>query len=141
MNANPTVQDYMKDAVKTIGYDQSIMRAHDIICKNLNIKHIPVLDGGKLIGIISDRDINLILSFSDVDFKSLKMEEACTLEPYIISPTTPIMEAASEMAERKFGCALVAENGRLVGIFTAFDACSALLAQMGSSASVLQEMS
>lgn len=125
MKSIPSIQKYMTYTPKSIGFDQSIGQASEVMRK-LHLRHLPVLRGGKLVGILTDRDINLILSFKDVDPTLTKVEEAYTPNPYITSPNTPINEVVSEMAEKKYGCALVVDNGILVGIFTEIDAYKAL---------------
>lgn len=110
---------------KSIGYDQTLAQAHDFMRK-LHLRHLPVLKGGKLVGILTDRDIKLVLGFKDVDPQELKVEDAYTPDPYFTKPETPLDEVVMEMAEKKYGCALVVDNDKLVGIFTEIDAYKAL---------------
>jgi acetoin utilization protein AcuB len=121
----PTIQKFMTYVPKTIGTDQTIAAASEVM-KKLRIRHLPVLRAGKLVGILTDRDVNLILGFKDVDPTTLKVEEALTPEPYFTTPDAPLNEVVSMMAEKKFGCALIVDNGALVGIFTEVDAFRAL---------------
>lgn len=125
MKAIPAVQKYMTYVPKSIGYDQTIAQARDVM-KSLRARHLPVLNGGKLVGILSDRDINLVLQFNDVDPNTLKVDEAYTPDPYFTAPTTPLNEVVAHMAEKKFGCAIIVDNGKVVGIFTETDAYKAL---------------
>ena len=125
MKSIPAVQKYMTYMPKSIGFDQSIAHASELMRK-LHLRHLPVLKGGQLIGILSDRDVNLVQSFKDVDPEKTKVEEACTFDPYVTAPTTPLNEVVAEMAEKKYGCTLVVDNGKLVGIFTETDAYKAL---------------
>ena len=125
MKAIPVVQKYMTFVPKSIGYDQTIAQANDFM-KKLKLRHLPVLKGGKLVGLLSDRDINLVLQFKDVDPETLKVEEAYTPDPYFTSPTTPLNEVVAHMAEKKYGCAIVVDNDKVVGIFTEIDAYKAL---------------
>ncbi|MEK6627306.1 MAG: CBS domain-containing protein [Bdellovibrionota bacterium] len=125
MKAIPTVKKFMTYVPKSIGFDQSLEHASEFM-KKLHMRHLPVLNGGKLVGILTDRDINLVLSFKDVDPSTTKVEEAYTPDPYITSPNTPLNEVVAHMAEKKYGCALVVDNEKLVGIFTEIDAYKAL---------------
>lgn len=125
MKSIPAVQKYMTYVPKSIGYDQTIAQAREFMSK-LHLRHLPVLKGGKLVGILTDRDINLVLQFNDVDPTTLKVEEAYTPEPYVTSPEAPLNEVVAHMAEKKYGCALIVDNGKLVGIFTEVDAYRAL---------------
>ncbi|MCC2679652.1 MAG: hypothetical protein K0R29_2228 [Pseudobdellovibrio sp.] len=125
MKAIPVIQKYMTYVPKSIGFDQTIAQASEFMRK-LHLRHLPVLKGGQLIGILTDRDINLVMSFKDADAEKMTVEEAYTPDPYFTSPTTPLNEVVAHMAEKKFGCALVVDNGKLVGIFTETDAYKAL---------------
>jgi acetoin utilization protein AcuB len=125
MKSIPSVQKFMTYVPKSIGFDQSLAQATDIM-KTLHLRHLPVLEGGKLVGILTDRDINLVTSFKDVDPTKTKVEEAYTPDPFVTSPTALLSDVVSVMAEKKYGCALVVDNGKLVGIFTETDAYKAL---------------
>ena len=57
---------------------------------------------------------------------ALQVADAMTEEPYFTAPDRPIDEVAAEMAEHKYGSAIVVQNGKVVGIFTTTDACAAL---------------
>jgi acetoin utilization protein AcuB len=109
----------------SIGPDQPLSLAHDLMRQH-RIRHLPVLDGGKLVGMVSLRDLHLVETFTDVDPDEVSVEEAMTPEPYAVSPTTPLEEVASEMAAHKYGSAVVLEGTKVVGVFTTVDACRAL---------------
>ncbi|MCC6277554.1 MAG: CBS domain-containing protein [Oligoflexia bacterium] len=121
----PPLQKFMTVQPHSIGIDQPIQKARDLMTE-YKIRHLPVLKGGKIVGIITDRDIRLVMGFEGVDPEEMAVEEAYTPDPYIASPNSRLDEVASLMAEKKYGCALVADNGKLVGIFTEVDALRAL---------------
>jgi acetoin utilization protein AcuB len=125
MKSIPIVQKYMTYVPKSIDYDQPIALAQEFMRK-LQMRHLPVLKDGKLVGIITERDISLVLQFNGVDPQTLKVEEAYTPEPYFTKPETPLNEVVAHMAEKKYGCAMIVDNGKLVGIFTETDAYKAL---------------
>lgn len=125
MKTIPTIQKYMTYVPKSIGYDQTIAQAREYMRK-LRVRHLPVLKGGDLVGVITDRDINLVLGFNDTDAETLTVEEAYTPDPYSTAPTTKLNEVVSKMAEKKYGCAVIVDNGKVVGIFTEVDAYKAL---------------
>ncbi|MCB0363532.1 MAG: CBS domain-containing protein [Bdellovibrionales bacterium] len=121
----PKVGEYMTRVPKSIGFDQSIAKAQEVM-RELRIRHLPVLKGGKLVGVLTDRDINLVLTFKDVNPETLCVDEAFTPDPYFATPDTLLKEVANRMAEGKFGCSIVLDHNKLVGIFTEIDAYRAL---------------
>ena len=123
--AIPTIQKYMTAAPHSIGSEQTVARAAAVM-SDLHIRHLPVLHGGKLLGILTDRDIKLIATFRDVDPTKISVEEAMTEGPYQVPPDAPLDEVAETMAAHKFGSAVVMQNQKVVGIFTTVDACRAL---------------
>lgn len=121
----PSIQKYMTTTPHTIGSDQSIARAAAVMSEH-HIRHLPVLRGGRLLGVLSDRDVKLIEGFRDVDATKTAVEEAMTELPYTVAPDAPLDEVASTMAEKKLGSAVIMQNHKVVGIFTTVDACQAL---------------
>jgi acetoin utilization protein AcuB len=121
----PLIQKYMSVAPHSIGSDQTIATA-TLMMNEHHIRHLPVLRGGRLLGILTDRDIKLIETFRDVDPTKIQVEEAMTEQPYSVSPETPLDEVVSTMAAKKYGSAVIIQNQKVVGIFTTVDACDAL---------------
>ena len=125
MKAMPDISKFMTMVPKTIGFDQTLSKAEKVM-NELKIRHLPVLDGGKLVGILSERDIKIVSSFKDVDPSKVTVEEAYTADPYITTPEAKLDEVVEMMASHKYGCVLVADNHKLVGIFTWIDALNAM---------------
>lgn len=121
----PTIQKYMTTVPHSVGDEQTLAYASALM-KEHGIRHLPVLRGGKLLGILTDRDINLIESLGGVETAGLAVAEAMTEEPYTVPPDAPLDEVTAEMAEKKYGSAVVVQNHKVVGIFTTVDACRAL---------------
>lgn len=124
MKAIPNVSKYMTTLPHTIGADQTLSKA-EAMMSEYRVRHLPVLSAGRLVGILTDRDVKLVESFKDVDPEKVKVDEAYTPDPYIISPASSLAEVCAEMAAKKYGCALVCDNSKLVGIFTWVDALNA----------------
>jgi acetoin utilization protein AcuB len=119
MKAMPMIQKFMTPMPHTVGRDIPIKTAVTMMREH-RIRHLPVQDGGKLIGVLTDRDIKLAASFEGS--ADLVAEEVMTPDPYTVAPETPADVVAKEMAEHKWGCAIVQQsNGKVVGIFTAVD--------------------
>lgn len=121
----PSVQKYMTHVPKSIGFDRPLAQAMETM-RELHVRHLPVLKGGELAGVLTDRDIKLVLGFNGTDPQTLTVDEAFTPDPYFTSPEAPLNEVVAHMAEKKYGCAIVMDNGKLVGIFTEVDALRAL---------------
>lgn len=120
MKAMPKVDRYMTTSPHTIGVDQPLTQAHVTMHKH-KIRHLPVLQAGKLVGVLTERDLHLVETLKDVDPAKVTVEDAMTPEPYCISPQAPLDEVAAEMAEHKYGCAVVLDNGHVVGVLTTVD--------------------
>ncbi len=125
MKAIPAIEKYMTTNPHTIGAEQPLAKAHKTM-RDLRIRHLPVLEGGELVGILSDRDLRLVESFKDVDPEQVSVREACSEDIYQVSPKAPLTEVCAEMALHKYGSVLVVDNHKLVGIFTWIDALLAL---------------
>jgi acetoin utilization protein AcuB len=120
----PTIQKYMTTSPHSIGVDQPLTQAHTFMHKH-EIRHLPVLSGGKLVGMLTDRDLHLIESLKDVDPKTVTVEDAMTTSVYSVSPEAPLDEVVSTMGQKKYGSAVVMQNDKVVGIFTTVDLCTA----------------
>jgi acetoin utilization protein AcuB len=125
MKAIPKLAKYMTTTPHTIGADQSLAKASSLMSK-FQIRHLPVLEGGKLVGILTDRDVQLVETFRDVDPETVTVDEAYSPDPYIASPESSLSEVCEKMASHKYGCALVCDNHKLVGVFTWIDALQAM---------------
>ena len=127
-----TVADHMTPAPHCIGMDQSLELASERMLQ-LGVRHLPVLDGGQLVGLLSERDIALLRSVAPEHVITLTVEEAMSGVPYCVEPATPLGDVARHMALRKLGSAVVAEHGRVVGVFTTTDALQVLAALLESA--------
>lgn len=121
----PTIQKYMTTVPHSVGNEQTLATAARMMTEH-GIRHLPVLKGGKLLGILTDRDIKVVAAFEDIDPAKIDVEEAMTELPYTVTPDTPLDEVTATMAEKKYGSAVVVQNNKVVGIFTTVDACEAL---------------
>jgi acetoin utilization protein AcuB len=123
--AIPTVQKYMTTSPHTVGTDQTLAHAHSVLREH-RIRHLPVLRGGELVGMLTERDLALIESLRDVAPHTITVEDAMSTSIYRVSPDSPLDEVVSEMAAKKYGSAVVVQNGKVVGILTTVDVCRAL---------------
>jgi acetoin utilization protein AcuB len=125
MKAIPTIQKFMTTTPHSINYEAPLEEAIKLMEKN-KFRHLPVIKNGEAFGLLSDRDVKNLLTFAGTNPKTTKVGDVCGDEPYVTKPQAPINDVAAIMAEKKYGSALVMDNGKLVGIFTLTDACKAL---------------
>jgi acetoin utilization protein AcuB len=125
MKAIPAVHKYMTTTPFTIGAEQPLERAQALM-RTHQIRHLPVLRGGKLEGMVTERDVALIEALDGVDPGKMLVEDAMTTDVYAVAPDAPLDEVAREMASRKYGSAVVVDNTKVVGIFTTVDLAAAL---------------
>jgi acetoin utilization protein AcuB len=121
-------RDYMTTPVITIDEQDSIADAVSIM-RERRIRHLPVTRHGALVGVVSERDIFLLLSLSGLNAEDERVEEAMTEMPFTVEPDEPVASVAREMALGKFGSAVVVDEGRIVGIVTTVDLMRGLAEQ------------
>lgn len=123
------VQDVMTEQPITIGRGQSLDMAHRLMREN-RCRHLPVLEHGELVGILSQRDLYFLETLGKADLTKDRIDDAMTQECYAVAPETPLEKVAAEMAEHRYGCAVVMERDRVIGIFTVTDALHVLAGQI-----------
>lgn len=126
------VQDYMTASPHSIGVSLSLADAQNMM-RAYRIRHLPVLDGGKLVGMVSDRDIQMVESMGHMEPDEVSIEEAMSQAPYTVTPTTPLEVAARHMAKHKLGSAVVLDANKVVGVFTTTDGMRALAEMLAAS--------
>ena len=113
-----------KDELVLAAPDTSIMEIYHLMQKN-RIHHVPVVENGKAIGIISDRDVKFV-SYSD-GVTQMTAADIMTPEPYSVSETTSLEEVIITMANKEFNSVLIHnKDGKVTGIFTTKDALGLL---------------
>jgi acetoin utilization protein AcuB len=101
---------------------------------HFGIRHLPVLHGGHLVGVVSDRDIAMVEALPGIDITRVKVEEAMAEEPYTVAMSARLADVATIMAERRIGTAIIVDGDdgdHAVGVFTTTDALRAL-ARLGA---------
>jgi acetoin utilization protein AcuB len=127
------IQDIMTSPVVAISADTSLQDAYQTM-QDKEIRHLPVLDGEKLIGVITDRDLRLATSaLAPIPFPpGAKVSAVMRKSVFTADPTDPVEDAARTMRENKIGCLPVTDGGRLVGIITGLDLLDALMRMTGA---------
>ena len=129
--AQMLVRDYMTTSVTTLPDDAKLLDAA-LMIRRTGKRHVPIVsaEDGKVVGIISDRDVSRlapsILSqqseeeYNDI-FENTPITLAMTKDPISIGPDATISEAVQLLYTKKISGLLVMENGQLKGIVTVTD--------------------
>lgn len=130
MKKREKVANIMTSEVQTVNVTNSLHEANELFTKH-HIRHIPVVSGEKLIGILSQTDI-LRISFGntfgenqaggdEAIFDMLSINQVMKHSPETISPDDLVKDAAKVFAEKEFHALPVTDNNKLVGIITTTD--------------------
>jgi acetoin utilization protein AcuB len=132
MKRNPQVIAFMTPFPHSIDVDAPLEDAHKLMREH-RFRHVPVMSGGEIVGILTDRDIKLVLGpdFGSPDERELRVRDAYVERPCVVPASTPVAKVARVMAQNRIGSAIVTKHGELVGIFTVTDACRALAEIIG----------
>ena len=122
-----TVHEFMTVGPLVVGQSSTLADAHRLM-RERSIRHLPVVDGGILVGLVSQRDLYLLETLKGVDPATETVDEAMTADPFAVAPDAPLEDVAAEMARRKVGSAVVVDRGSVIGVFTTTDALRALSA-------------
>lgn len=120
-----TMESVMIPNVHTVAPNVTLHTAEEIMKKH-NIRHLPVQRAGRIVGVISDRDLKLAGKFPGS--REFPVEEVMTADPFVAAREDLFSDVAATMAERKYGCVVVVDRDRPVGIFTAVDGLRLLAA-------------
>jgi len=119
------IRHYMSENPRTVGPEETLLRARQLMQAS-GIRHLPVIGPqNRLVGIITERDIHLLEGYGRAPYE-LRVRDAMTPEPFVVSADAPVRLVARTMAEHKYGSAIVLDEGRVTGIFCATDALRAL---------------
>jgi acetoin utilization protein AcuB len=108
----------------TIESGQTMSQAHTLMARE-QIRHLPVLSGGKLVGVITQSDLHVVESLSMIDPNQVLIEAVMTRDVYVVAPDAPLDEVVEEMARHKYGSTIVVDHHAVVGVFTIVDVCRA----------------
>jgi acetoin utilization protein AcuB len=123
--ARHAVARFMTSAPHCIGREQSLTTAHEMM-RTYAVRHLPVLEGGRLAGVVSQRDLYFVEALGVTDQDKVTVGEAMSQETFSARPESSVEDVALEMAEHKYGCAVIMDGERVVGVFTTTDALRAL---------------
>ena len=130
------VRDSMTREVVTVAPGATAAEAL-ALCRERRIRHLPVVEGGRLVGLISDRDLRSATpALGDPDrtaaLESITVGDEMAREVVTAHPDDPIEHAAMAMYEKRIGCLPVVGGDELVGILTASDVMKAFVRLVGA---------
>jgi CBS-domain-containing membrane protein len=136
------VRDYMSRNVTTLSAEAPLLDAA-LLIRRTGKRHVPVVDAaGKVVGIISDRDVyrlqpSVLEEHTQEDynqvFENTPLERVMTRNVVSTRPDAPLLEAVQEMYSKKISALVVLEGEALVGIITSTDMLGVLVEMLGGS--------
>lgn len=132
-----TVGDYMSVDPVTVAPQESLQRVIELL-RRRDIRAVPVVEDGKLVGIVTDRDVRQVAPayplFRDDDeirryTENLTVTAAMSADPMTVSPLTPLVEAAKILETYRISSLPVVEGFRVVGILSVTDLLRVFVAQ------------
>lgn len=107
-----------------VGIEESVLELEKIMDEHV-IRHLPVQDKGKLVGVVSERDLHhRVKRTAPAEEKErLRARDVMVADPYVVSFNTPLNEVLAQMERRRIGAALVVRRGKLAGILSTMDVC------------------
>lgn len=132
------VREWMTADPLTVGLSTEVREARRIL-RTAGIRHLPVVDDGRLLGIVSDRDVRIddrslrrleaLERLGETVGEGKPVETVMSAPPHVIGPDEPVDEAARLMLSRRINALpVVDDNQQLVGIITTTDCLLAFLA-------------
>lgn len=119
-------RDFLRSELSFLSPKQTVFDAYAQMIKS-RVHHLPVIENGKAVGIISDRDLQFVKDFGQND--EILCQDIMTSDPYVSSVETSISDICEEMVSRRINSALISdEKNQIVGIFTSTDALKILAA-------------
>jgi acetoin utilization protein AcuB len=120
-----SIDRYMTPSPHVVQSAASLASAQHLM-REVGARHLPVLEEGKLVGILSERDMLFLATLTDVDPSRIPVRSAMQTDVYGVARDTPLDEVALTMARHKYASAVVCSGAAVVGIFTTVDAMRAL---------------
>lgn len=120
-----TIGEHMTPVAYSVGDDQTLAEA-SLRMQDLDVRHLPVMRGSRLVGILSERDIAILKARSTAYLDELKVADAMTRDPYHVPSTTLLSEVARTMGTHRYGATVIVDDGEVRGIFSTTDGMLAL---------------
>ena len=121
----PPIARYMTRQPWTIRRDATLSDAHAMM-RRQGVRHLPVLEQGRLAGLVTQSDLHLLETLPDVDPDHVLVEDAMTEDVFVASPEDELADVVERMVHDKYGAVVVTSAKGVEGIFTAIDAMQVL---------------
>lgn len=121
VRTDTTMREVMTPTPRVVERTAKITDAHGLM-RSLRCRHLPVVERGELVGVVSERDLLLVESLVGADSTVDEVGDAMTPGVYTTTPDARLRDVARVMAAERYGSAIVMEDGHILGIFTATDA-------------------
>jgi acetoin utilization protein AcuB len=133
MNHIPSIGSVMTPFPYVVQQNDSLLAARALMAEH-DVRHLPVQDGNRLVGLLTDRDLKRAM---DPDLglppkEELLVRDVLVADAYVVDWAEPLDRVLERMTSEHIGSALVTKAGKLVGIFTAMDACRFLYKHLRS---------
>lgn len=120
----PEIARYMTREPYSVASTESVARAREVMTSH-EIRHLPVIDGGELVGVVHAAELTAIEAIPGVDRAFIEVARIM-VRPVCVWSSTTLDEVSSVMADQKADCVVVLGGHGVEGIFTAVDALRAL---------------
>ena len=124
-NSTRPIREFMTEVVAVCEIEMPLSKAKEML-DELNVRHLPVVDEGKLVGVVSLREVAVLAAYQAMIPRQLSVTDAMVMDPYTVAPDTAVSEVCATMSANKYGSAVVAEGQDVLGIFTTTDALDTL---------------
>ncbi len=134
------IRDFMSTPTMTISPTASVIEARDLM-RQRQIRHLPVLNSERVMGIITDRDIRTVLPSPATSLAAreityllakLTVDEVMARAVITVAPDTPVTEAISHILEHTIGALPVIEAQQVVGMLTRTNILRAFVRSQGA---------
>jgi CBS domain-containing protein len=123
------VEDVMTRDVVTLTPEQTLRDAIDLLRRE-RIRHLPVVEGQKLLGIVTDRDVkratpSVLAGVANDEYDNslltITVRQLMTREPVTVPGRSPLKKAVAIFINTRVGALPVVDDGHLIGILTSID--------------------
>lgn len=123
MKKIPTLKAAMTPFPYSVQLETTLTAVRKLI-QDHNIHHIPVMNSGEIVGVITGRDVeSREMMVSGDNEQSLEVLHVHMSKPYIVDINEPLENVLLTMADKHIGATVITKHGKLVGVFTYIDAC------------------